>query len=255
MDDETPTQVQSEAPAAAETAPVPTSEADVQTTNDTPEVTQGEGEQSQEVKTEETVGETLYAGKYKTAEDLEKAYLSAQSEASRMANEKAELSKILSEAFTADEPASVQTADDDYLEDAPNPLAREVEALKRNQAITDFIFANPNADGDAILKVLQTDPTAKDITSYEAKLRYAHAVSQNTAQPKVVEEAKKQAQVDTQAKIAEKQAAQVESASKQSPPTENEPLTPEQIRAASRDDKAFGDMLKKNFPGISQMMN
>ena len=145
------------------------------------------------------------------------------------------------------------TSYDDFDEDQPS--APQVEpAVNRDIAVMKFVMANPEADGDAILKVINSDPFVKQLPSYEAKLKYAHAISRTDATPRVVEEAKKQAQAQAQVKYAEKQAAQVESASKQSPPTQEEPLTQEQLRSALRDDKAFGDILKKR-PGFSKYVS
>lgn len=245
QDDETPVQVQSDAPAPAETAPAPNIEADVQA-SETPEAAVANEEAP--VNATETVEEKLYAGKYKSAEDLEKAYLSAQSEASRISQEKAELSKILADAFAA-EPAPVtqagtEAAYDDYEETTPNSNNAN-DVVTRDLSVLKFVVSNPDADGAAMMEVLKNDPLVANINGYDAKLKYAYAISQNTGKPKAVAEAVAQAQVQTQAKIAEKQAAQVESATKQSPPTTEEPLTQEQIRSALKDDKAFGEILKK----------
>ncbi len=251
MNDETQAQVQSVAPVTTETAPAPNSEADVQV-NETPEAAVA---QEATVNAEETVEEKLYAGKYKSVEDLEKAYKSASSEATRISQEKAELSRILADAFVADPaPAPAVAASYDDYEDESAPSANPNEEVTRKLAVMEFAMAYPDADGAAVLQILNSDPLVKQINGYEAKLKYAYAISQNTAKPKVVEEAVKQAQVQTQAKIAEKQAAQVESASKQSPPTQEEPLTREQIREAMKNDGAFGELLKKR-PGFKNYLS
>lgn len=245
MDTDTQAQVQSDAPTPeVDTAPAPTSEADVQA-NDTPEAAVA---QETTVNAEDTVEEKLYAGKYKTVEDMEKAYGELQSKFSTTTQQKAELSKILADAFAEPAPAPAATASyDDYDDDTR--VAPQESATNRDIAVMKFVMSNPDADGAAILGVINSDPFIQQLPNYEAKLKYAHAISQSTAQPKVVEEAKKQAQVQTQAKIAEKQAAQVESASRQAPPTQEEPLTREQIRAALQSDDAFGALLKKR-PGF-----
>ena len=256
MDDETQVTGSTEAPVATETAAAPTNEADVQVNTETPEASQEVKES--DVNATETVEEKLYAGKYKSAEELEKAYLSAQSEASKMASEKAELSRILADAFSA-ETAPVtsqpQVADEfDEFQQVQTPSNQGNDPVMQKLALMEFSMAHPDADGAAMVKIIQTDPAIKDITSYEAKLRYAHAVSQAQKQPKAVEQAQKQAAVQAQAKIAEKQAAQVESTSKQAPaPNSNEPLTPQQIRDTARDNQAFAEMMKK-YPGIAGMM-
>ena len=241
MDDETQAQVQSEAPVNTETAPAPTSEADVQVNNETPKAAAA---QEATVNAEETVEQKLYAGKYKTPEELEKAYLSASSEATRISQERAELSKILADAFSEPVAPVAPTADyDDYEQEPSTPKPDDVYG--RKIAVMEFSMSHPDADGAAMLEVLKSDPAAQRIPDYETKLKYAYAMSRVTAQPKAVEEATKQAQIQAQVKMAEKQAAQVESASRQAPATQEEPLTKEQLRAALKDDKAFGDILKK----------
>lgn len=250
MEDDTPTQVQSEAPAVADTAPVPTSEADLQA-NDTPEAAEV---QETTVNAEDTVEEKLYAGKYKTAEDMEKAYQELNAKFTTTTQQKAELSRILADAFAEPAPAPAAAQDyDEYVDDTPtaNPVN---DVVSRKVAIMEFAMSHPDADGAAMLEVINNDPATRNMPDYETKLKYAYALSQITAQPKVVEEATRQAQAQTQVKIAEKQAAQVESASRQAPPTQEEPLTKEQLRAALRDDKSFGDILKKRpgFQGFVQ---
>lgn len=247
MDDDTQAQVQSEAPVIADTAPAPTSSADVQA-NDTPEAAVA---QEASVNATDTVEEKLYAGKYKSPEDLEKSYIELQSKFSSTTQQKAELSRILADAFSEPVAPQVQTpAYDDYEEDSPT--AQPVnDVVTRKVAVMEFSMSHPDADGAAMLEVLKNDPAAQRITDYETKLKYAYAMSRVTAQPKAVEEAAKQAQVQAQVKYAEKQAAQVESATKQSAPTQEEPLTKEELRAKLRDDKAFGELLKKR-PGFSK---
>lgn len=249
MNDETPVQVQSDAPAPADTAPAPNIEADVQA-NETPEAAVA---QEATVNAEDTVAESkLYAGKYKSVEDLEKSYTELQSKFTSTASEKAELSKILADAF-ASEPEPAIAAQPDY-EDYQEEPAKPDNAVSRDLSVLKFVMSNPDADGAAMNEVLKNDPFVSQINGYEAKLRYAHAISQNTAKPKVVEEAKRQTQIETQAKFAEKQAAQVESASVQSAPPIEEPLTREQIQAAMRNDKSFGELLKKR-PGFSNYLS
>lgn len=244
MNDDTPVQVQSDAPAQADTAPVPNIEADVQANNETPEVAAA---QEATVNTTDTVEETkLYAGKYKSVEEMEKAYTELQGKFTNTASEKAELSRILAEAFASEPvvPTPVQSNNyDDYQEEIPS--APQDTSVNRDIAVMKFVMGNPDADGKAILDIINTDPFVKDLPSYEAKLKYAHALSRNTAAPKVVEEARKQAVTETQVRIAEKQAAQVEPASTQSPPTQEEPLTRGQLRQALKDENGFNALLKK----------
>lgn len=249
MNDETPQVVQSDAPAVADTAPASTNEADVQVTSETPEAAVA---QEATVNAEDTVVESkLYAGKYKSVDELEKSYKELNAKFTTTASEKAELSRILADAFS--EPAASVVADpvEDYQDE---PVSSPNSEINRKVAVMEFAMAHPDANGAAMMEVLKSDPYIQKIDSYEAKLRYAHAISQNTSQPKVVEEAKKQAQDDTRVKIAEKQAAQVESASTQSPPTTEEPLTQDQLRQKLKSDDGFGEILKKK-PGLQSFIS
>lgn len=249
MDIETQTQGQDVTPVVTDTVTSPASSADVQAI-ETPNAAVA---QEATVNAEDTVAESkLYAGKYKSVEDLEKSYTELQSKFTSTASEKAELSKILADAF-ASEPEPVVTAQPDY-DEYQEETSKPDNAVTRDISVLKFVMSNPDADGAAMNEVLKNDPFVAQINGYEAKLRYAHAISQSTAKPKAVEEAKRQTQIETQAKFAEKQAAQVESASKQSPPTQEEPLTREQIQSALRDDKSFGELLKKR-PGFSNYLS
>lgn len=237
MDDETQTTGTAAPADDATTASDQDSKADVQTNTDAPEAAQDTKEP--EVKATETAEEKLYAGKYKTVDELEKAYTNANSEASKMSQEKADLTRILNEAFTTPDTSVAETASDDYEETSPqvNP---EIEQLKRDNAVVKFIMGHQDADGSAMQDILSKDPMIKQIQGHDAKLEYAYLVSQNMSRNKAVEEAKKTGAQDNQAKTAEKQAAQVEEARKAEPVGEDSLLekatgnySPEE-RAAAR---------------------
>lgn len=200
-------------PVATDTsAPVDTSEAGTQVI-EAPEAAQEVKEPV--VEATDTAEEKLYAGKYKTVEDMEKAYQELNSKYTNTSQEKAELSRILNEAF-ATEPVPVQAAEADIY-DEPAPSANPAtDGIMRDNAVIKFMLAHGDADGEAMKQVLSTDPYIKQITGYEAKLEYAYLRSQAITAPKAVAQAKKEAQAQTQAKIVEKQAAQVESAAKTS---------------------------------------
>lgn len=196
-------------PAATDTsATVDTSEASTQVNEGTPEASQEVKES--DVNAEDTVEEKLYAGKYKSVEDMEKAYTELQSKYGQTTSEKAELAKILNEAFIAPEPQQVQQAqnDDDY--EAPDPVTVELDRLNKVTAVQSFILAHPDADPTSMQKVLAEDPIVQQIPSAQAKLEYALLRSQNMSQGKAIAEAEKKATQTTQNKIIEKQAAQVE---------------------------------------------
>jgi hypothetical protein len=193
-------------PAATDTsATVDTSDTSTQT-NETPEATQ-QTEGTAEVKATDTVEEKLYAGKYKSVEDLENAYRNAESKLGQTTSEKAELARILNDAFA--EPVGQTTAQEEPY-DEPDPSARRWEQLETRQAITEFLLSHDDANPADLDKVLKTDPIVSQITTPQARLEYAYLRSQNMAQGKAIAEAEKKGAEATQAKIAEKQVAQVE---------------------------------------------
>lgn len=251
MDDETQT-TGNDAPAdePADTADTQDSEADVQTNNETPEATPGaEEKEAPEVKAEDTVEDKLYAGKYKSVEELEKAYTNAESKLGKETSEKAELTRILNEAFAAPEPPTgTDTADDSYEETTTPQVNPEIEQLKVKVAIGEFTQNHPDADTQVVNDILKSDPYVASIQGADAKLEYAYLRSQNIAKPKAIAEAKKAAQEQTQAKAAEKQAAQVESAGK-SEPVEEESLIEKATGNYTREerDAARRQLIKKQL--------
>lgn len=204
----------SDAPAEADTAETQTSEADVQTET-APEATQEEAKAETEVKAEDTAEGKLYAGKYKSVEELEKAYTNAASKLGKETSEKAELTRILNEAFATPATQVTDTVSEDDVETTPQES--ETEQLKRDTAVLKFIIGHQDADGGTMKKILAEDPMVKQISGHDAKLEYAYLRSQNMTKDKAIAEAKKTAQDETHAKNAEKQAAQVESAKKSAP--------------------------------------
>lgn len=211
MDEETQAPAKDAPVETTETAETQPSEASNPVNNETPEASQEVKES--DVKAEETVEEKLYAGKYKSVEDLEKAYQSAQSEATKLSQDRAELSRLLEESFASPSEPVAQTEETDSYEDV-DPVRQELDGLKRDSAVSKFAFSHPDADGTVMNQVLQSDPMVKNIQGYEAKLEYAYLKSQNMTSKKAVEEATKKAAQQTQAKIVEKQTAQVETAGK-----------------------------------------
>lgn len=232
-----------------------TNEADVQVTSETPEAAQDAGETSPELTAEDKVEDNQYLGKFKTPEDMAKAYAQLESKATRDAQEKAELARILNETFTAPEAAPVAAQDNAQYEgyDEPDPVAQKLQVMERKDAVRDFVLLHPDADGNSVNQILQSDPIAQSIPTYEGKLEYAYLKSQATAAPKAVAEAEKRASEQTQVKIAEKQAAQVEAAKQQSQPAGEDAPSASELRSTLKDDKAFDDMIQKRFPGISKM--
>lgn len=235
-------------------AEVQTNEADVQVTSEAPEAAQDTGETSPELTAEDKVEDNPYLGKFKTPEDMAKAYAQLESKATRDAQEKAELARILNESFTAPEATSVvedKVSYDEY--ETPDPVAQKIAALEVKDTIRDFTMLHPDANGQAIIEIANSDPIAKSMNSVQAKLEYAYLKSQLAAGPQAVAEAEKRASEQTQVKIAEKQAAQVEGAKQQSQPAGNENLSPSELRSTLRDDKAFDELIKQRFPGVSKM--
>lgn len=208
--DETQTSGSPSEPVETDTSDAQPSEANVQTNNAPEESQAAEEKPAEDVKTEDTAEEKLYAGKYKSPEEMEKAYKELESKFGKETSEKAELTRILNEAFTVE---PTQTQPDESAEE-PDPLTEKVERLDRQTAVQNFIFAHPDANPSAMQEVLSKDPMVAQITGHDAKLEYAYFKSQNMSTNKAIAEAKKSASTETTAKIAEKQAAQVESARK-----------------------------------------
>lgn len=208
-----------DAPAQADTADTQVSEAS-EVKQEAPEATQNEQGTQTEVTATDTAESKLYAGKYKTAEEMEKAYVNLQSKATRDAMEKADLSRTLNQAFSTPE----ITDTGDSFSDETDPRNQDIENLKRTTSVQSFIMTHPDANGAAMNEVLNKDPYVKQMPSYEAKLQYAYALSQNMSQPQAIAEARKEAAQATQVKVAEKQAAQVEAARATQPTDEGAEL-------------------------------
>lgn len=209
----------------AEDTSVTQSDATGEVATEAPEATQGteaQGASTTEVNAEDTAETKLYAGKYKTVEDMEKAYQELNSKFTNTTQEKAELSRILNEAFVTPTTDEAETATEQFVES--DPLATEVSNLKRMTAVQTFIISHPEADPAVMQKVLTEDPLVKQINGHEAKLEYAFIKSKSMGTDKAIETARKEAQVQTQVKVVEKQAAQVESASRTEKVDENTEL-------------------------------
>lgn len=240
-----------DAPAVVDTADTQATEADVQVSDGAPEAPQ-QKEENAEVKATDTAEEKLYAGKYKSVEDMEKAYQELNSKFTNTAQEKAELSRILNEAFVTPEPTAQATATEAGYDDEPSPVNQEIEALKATTAVQGFVMNHQDADGAAIMEVIKTDPLVKQISGHEAKLEYAYLRSQNMSQQRAIAEAQKTGAQAAQAKIAEKQVAQVETAQKAEPVDDGSELYdratgnhPREVR-----DKARLDIIRKNLVNL-----
>ena len=227
-----------------------TSEANLQVDNGAPEAAQPTQEVTAEVNATDTAEEKLYAGKYKTAEDMEKAYQELNSKFTNTAQEKAELSRILNEAFATPE-AQAPVVEDPYA-DVADPVNQEVETLKRNQAVLSFVMMHQDADAASMQEVLASDPIVKQISGHEAKLEYAYMKSQNKAQAKALVEAQKTGAQAATAKIAEKQVAQVEAATQTSAPIDENADLQEQMRSGTLAEReaARRAYIKKNLVNL-----
>lgn len=201
-------------PAPADTTATQPSEAST-TSNEAPEANQAtevSETSTTDVKAEDTAGEKLFAGKYKTPEEMEKAYLGLQSKSTKDSQEKAELTRILNEAFQTPAPAQAPAATEESFTEEPDPVNLKLQQLERVTAVQSFIMSHSDANPTAMQKILADDPLVKQIQGHDAKLEYAYLRSQNMTQTKAIEEAKQSGATQATAKIAEKQAAQVESA-------------------------------------------
>lgn len=235
-------------PAATDTsATVNTSDASTQTV-EAPEATQ-QTEENAEIKATDTAEEKLYAGKYKSPEDLEKGYTELQSKFGQTTSEKAELSRILNEAFA--QPAVAPPVVEDTYEE-PNPVNQEIDNLKRQTAVQGFVMNHQDADAAQMGKVLAEDPLVKQISGHEAKLEYAYLRSQNMSQQTAIAEATKTGAQTATAKIAEKQVAQVEAATKTSKQDDGSELYERATGNYSQEDrdKARRDLIRKNLVNL-----
>ena len=87
-----------------------------------------------------------------------------------------------------------------------------MQQLKAQVTVQSFIMTHEDADAEAMGKVLNEDSVAQSIPDYNARLEYAYLKSKNMGSKKAIAEAQKKSAESTQAKIVEKQSAQVESA-------------------------------------------
>lgn len=240
-------------PAAAENTPTQEVSEASQTSQEAPEATQ-ETQQPEtaetEVSAEDKANEKLYAGKFKSTEDLERSYQELEKRFSKETSEKAHLTRTLSDAFT---PAPAEPEEAYYEPATPDPVVSE---LTKKVAVMEFAQRHPDADGALMKEILQSDPYVQQITGNEGKLEYAYLKALAAGQQKAVAEAGKKSAEQAQAKFAEKQAAQVETAKQQAEPADdNQELTQEQIRDKLRSDKGFEEILadKKKYPASDYM--
>ena len=248
MNDETQT-TEVEAPVSTDTVETQASEASTQTTNEAPEAAQTQEGQS-EITATDTVEDKLYAGTYKTVEDMEKAYAELNSKFTNTSQEKAELSRILNEAFAT--PSEQPLVQQDVYGEEPDPVNTEIENLKRVTAVQSFIMSHTDANADAMQQVLNSDPLVKQITGHEAKLEYAYLRSQNMGQQKAIAAAEQKAVERTQAKVVEKQAAQVETTRKVDTSDEGSELFNRATGNYSKADrdKARMEIIRKNLVNL-----
>lgn len=219
--------------------------------SEAPEANQSAGDTSSDVKAEDTAEEKLLAGKYKTVEDLEKSYVELQSSFSRTASEKAELTRVLTEAFTAPVAEAPSTEQDAFSDDSTSSDPR-IEKLERQTAIATFAIAHPDADGDAINNIIANDPLISSIQGTDARLEYAYLKSQNMASSKAIQEAQKKGAQAAQAKAAEKQIAQVETTQKPSIPVDENAELKQRMTTGSVEDReaARREYIRKNLVNL-----
>ena len=204
MSDDT-LKVDSEAPATSDTVNDQNQQASPQS-KESPEATQ-ENVEAQEATSPETKAtdteEKLYAGKYKTEEELERAYKELESKFGKTASEKAELTKAIDQSLAPNVQPGV-----------PGDINAVNDSLARDNAVIKFMMSHDDADPQVMEEILTTDPHVTQIGDYSTRLEYAYLRSQNMSKAKAIEEATKEAVTQTEAKIIEKQTAQVESAQK-----------------------------------------
>lgn len=238
-----------EAPAPADTVDTQANEANLQEVQ-TPEAAQTTEGQSA-VNAEDTVSEKLYAGKYKSAEEMEKAYTELQSKYTNTSQEKAELSRILTEAFSTPEPAQVSApVVDEYDEfsttDAPQ---QQDTAVNRELSIVKFMMVHPDADAGTLNEVITKDPMIANINGYDAKLEYAYLRSRELQRDKQLADATKQATIQATQKTVEKTAAQVEQAERSEQP---DPKQDRVQRMRAGDEAAIAEAIN-DIPAVQEM--
>lgn len=236
--------------AATDTATTQASEASEQSQG-TPEATQ-----SQETSTEVTATDTaqedkLLAGKYKSVEDLEKSYKELESKYGKEASERAELTKILNEAFMP--PATATQATDTGYDDVEDSTATSTTSVSdKKVAILEFILTHNDANAEEMSQILKSDPMINKITGEDAKLEYAYLRAQSMGRDKALAEATKTAQAQVHAKVAEKQAAQVETAQRTEQVDEDSELFNRATGNYSQEDrdKARRELIRKKLVNL-----
>lgn len=235
-----------------DTANTQNSEADVVDTN-APEATQEQAPAQEtaapDTTAEDTAEEKLLAGKYKSVEDLEKSYQELQSKYGKEASERAELTRILNDAFSSPEPAqTAQDTNEDVFQDNSQE-SPEIEQLRRDNAVTRFILTHDDAEASKMQEILSSDPLVQQISGHEARLEYAYQKSQNMSHSQALAEAKKTGAQQAQAKAAEKQVAQVETAKKSAPVNDR---AEKLARARYGDKQARADLISE-IPAVQAM--
>jgi len=238
---------------AEDTATTQTGMAGEQSTT-TPEGTQGTGEgegtSQAEVNTEDTVHEDkLFAGKYKSVEDLEKSYKELESKYGKEASERAELTKILNEAFMAPD-TTTQVTDTAYDDAEGSAVTASVSDKK--VAILEFILTHDDANPQEMSEILKNDPMIGKIQGEDAKLEYAYLRAQSMGRTKALAEAQKKGQEQAQVKVAEKQTARVESVQRTEPEDSKNELLEKATGNYTREerDRARRELIKRNLVNL-----
>jgi hypothetical protein len=221
--DKTDTQVTGESAPSTDTASTVEDTAATQT-NEAGELSQGtpkaaqssekteESTQTEVTATDTAQEEKLLAGKYKSVEDLEKSYKELESKYGKEASDRAELAKILNEAFAP--PAADTATDTGYDADEESPALKKATAAELKSTILEFMYTHSDADPTTLNEILKNDPLIGRISGEDAKLEYAYLRAKSLGSEKALAEVQKKAKDATVAKIAEKEVAKVETASK-----------------------------------------
>jgi hypothetical protein len=236
-------------PAHADTTAPQTNEADLQEVTP-PNANPSNEENAQVVNAEDTGSEKLYAGKYKTPEEMERAYQDLQSKFTSTSQEKAEISRILTEAFAQPDPVAQPTAvvDDDFGDSTPSAPPVN-DAQTRDLAVMKFMMTHDNVDAKQLQTVLATDPYVSTMGTYESKLEYAYLRSREQQSAQTVAEATRNAGLQAQVKTVEKQAAQVEQANRSQQPN---PAAERNERIRQGDPAAIASAIA-DLPAVQEM--
>lgn len=215
-------------------------------TENTPEVEvapQTEGTQSEQVASTETEAtppqaaeetEKLYAGKYKSAEEMEKAYIEAQSKMTQLAQEKSFYEKLSErvDRVPAQAPADEPSLDPESEQAVRAAARREWDEMERQKFISkhgEELNENPILAG-TVRELIARENNAGRFADRESVLQQAKEMLEKQTKP-VVKEAQAQGFKEAQQKAQLKnQAGAVGNTNYKEPVLDDSSLSAEELR-------------------------